>query len=311
MKTCIILNPEAGGGASASSLDRAIARLPETVVRASPEPGAARRLARQAAEDGFERVVAAGGDGTLNEVLNGLAPDFAAAIGLIPLGTGNDLARTLAIPTDPAAAVEVLRSGRTRAIDAVRVERLGDRDEGGTPGGGEVAGWFLNASAGGFSGEIDERLDGEVKGSWGPLAYLRGALEALASLEPYRLRLEIEGEDGEPGAVERLATPAVNLVIANGRTIAAGIPVAPEAAIDDGLADLLVIVPAPVSRLSVLASKTLVGLHEQDELVISRRVRRVTVRAEPAMPFNLDGELSGTTPVRYEVVPGAVRFVVP
>ena len=100
-------------------------------------------------------------------------------------------------------------------------------------------------------------------------------------------------------------------MVANGRTIAAGIPVAPEAAIDDGLADLLVILPAPVSRLSVLASKTLVGLHEQDDLVISRRVRRVTVHAEPAMPFNLDGEMSGTTPVRYEVVPGAVRFVVP
>jgi diacylglycerol kinase (ATP) len=300
VKTCIILNPEAGGGTPDSPLDRALAHLADSVVRPSPEPGAARALAAEAAAEGFERIVAAGGDGTLNEVLNGLAPDLDAEIGLIPLGTGNDLARTLSIPADPESAVEVLRRDRTRAIDAVRVSRPDEEDE-----------WFLNASAGGFSGAIDERLDGEVKGSWGPLAYLRGALEALASLEPYRLRLELEGGEDDPERTERIATPAVNLVVANGRTIAAGIPVAPDAAIDDGLADVVLIRPAPVSRLSVLASKTLVGLHEGDELVIHRRARRVTVHAEPAMPFNLDGELSGTTPVRYEVVPRAVRFVVP
>jgi len=310
VKTCIILNPEAGGGGAAESpLDRAIAALPDTVVRRSPAPGGARHLATEAADNGFERIVAAGGDGTLNEVLNGLAPALAVEIGLIPLGTGNDLARTLGIPTDPVAAVQVLETGHARAIDAVRVETLSPEESDGD--GSAAARWFLNASAGGFSGEVDERLDGEVKGSWGPLAYLRGALEALANLEPYRLRLTIDGEGGGSDKPEEIATPAVNLVVANGRTIAAGIPVAPDASIDDGLADLVVIQPAPVSRLSVLASKTLVGLHEGDDLVIHRRVRSVTVHAEPAMPFNLDGEMSGKTPVRYEVVPGAVRFVVP
>lgn len=294
MRTCVILNPTAGGGnASESPLKSALESLPGAIVRSTPAPGTARRIAAQAVREGFERVVAAGGDGTLNEVIHGLAPDFAPEIGLIPLGTGNDLARTLEIPPEPSEAVALLRQGRTRRIDAVRFD-----------GRGEEWGWFVNASAGGFSGEVDERLDREVKGSWGPLSYLRGAFEALSGLEPYAVWIRLD--DGE-----RLELDAVNVVVANGRTIAAGIPVAPSAAPDDGLLDLVAIRPAPVAGLSMLASKALVGSHLDDDLVLHRRSARIEVHAEPAMPFNVDGELTGETPVRYAVRPGALRFVAP
>ncbi len=298
-ETRVISNPSAGGRSEAGTrrLER-LAALPGFTVCETGGPGEARRLAGQAVAAGCRRLVVAGGDGTLNEVLNGLAPDFGRAeVALLPAGTGNDLARTLGLPGDPDEAFEVLAAGRTRALDLVRLE-CGD---------GESR-YFVNASAGGFSGEVDERLDAATKSAWGPLSYLRSALAALPALEPYDSSLVLD--PGTPEE-ERLESELFNLVVANGRFVAGGVPVAPEAEVDDGLLDLVAIRAAPVARLALLAPKVAVGQHLDDELVVHRKVRALEVRSRPAMPFNADGETGIETPLRYRVLPGAIRFVVP
>lgn len=298
MKTCVILNPRAGGARTIrESLLRAMDPSEGIVIRETGRPGEARALAERAIEEGFERLVAAGGDGTLNEVLNGLAPDFdRVELGLVPAGTGNDFARTMGIPSDPEEAVEVLAAGAVRPLDVARLQtEAGDR-------------WFLNVSAGGFSGELDEHVKAEIKATWGPLSYVRTAFEALAELETYRVRLTFEPGSSEE---ETVREAAVNVVVANGRYVAGGLHVAPTAAPDDGLLDVVVIRAAPIARLSLLAPQVAVGGHLDHELVLHRRVRTLEIDSEPPMPFNADGEIVGTTPVRYQVLPGAVRFLAP
>lgn len=298
MRTRVILNPLAGGGdASRARLREAVDRLTGAEVRETVATGEARTLAAQAVAEGFERVVSAGGDGTLNEVLQGLAPRFdRVELGLVPVGTGNDLARTLGIPDDPVEALEILEAGAVRRLDVARFAgAAGER-------------WFLNVSAGGFSGEVDEHLEPEVKATWGPLSYVRTAFDALADLEPYATEVTVE-----PGSdrAESIRLSTVNLVVANGRYVAGGLQVAPEALPDDGLLDLVAIRSAPVGRLSLMAARMLVGQHLEHELVVHRRAASFSVASAPPMTFNTDGEPAGPGPARFEVVPRAVRFVAP
>ena len=171
-------------------------------------------------------IVAAGGDGTLNEVVNGIAPwADRIEIGLVPLGTGNDFARTLALPNSIDDCLDILRMGQTRAIDLVRVTSDQIR-------------YFVNVSAGGFSGTVNEKLTPEIKQTWGPLAYLRSAAEALPELRAYRTTVVL---DEEPPLVVDL----YNAIVANGRFVAGGTEVAPEAAVDDGLLDLVLCCKSP------------------------------------------------------------------
>src|SRR2546423_6742736 len=121
-RTFVILNPAAGSGKDAEALVERIGSLPDVEVRLTGKAGAATQFRRTALAKGCEMIVAAGGDGTLNEVVNGLREDASGiVVGLVPLGTGNDFARTLGLPTNIDEAIGLLRTGHTRAIDLVRV----------------------------------------------------------------------------------------------------------------------------------------------------------------------------------------------
>jgi len=152
MKTSVILNPKAGSAGEAAGLEEVLRRRPGTSVHRTETAGDAERLAREALAAGAELVVAAGGDGTLNEVVNGLSADFGRArLGLLPLGTGNDFARSIGVPNDLEAALAILNEGKeVRAIDVARAD-VGDRSR-----------CFLNRSAGGFGCEVIERA-GDAK----------------------------------------------------------------------------------------------------------------------------------------------------
>jgi diacylglycerol kinase (ATP) len=290
-RTLFIVNPNAGSVEGLETLHDALGSWPGAELRATRKEGDARRLARQAVMDGTGLVVAAGGDGTLNEVVNGLSENFGKTrLGLLPLGTGNDFARSIHVPADLEGALEILWEGRVRAVDV-----------GHATFGGESR-WFINMAAGGFSGQVSEKAD-EVKERWGPLAYLRAAAGTLFGLQGFNATFRIDG--GEPLELE-----TYNVVVSNGRFVAAGIPVAPHSELDDGLLDLMLVPTTTLPQLARLVPQILLGKHGESDPLIIRELTTLEIESDPPMAFNLDGELIGEGPIRFDVLPRALEVIV-
>lgn len=291
MRQCIILNPGAGTADEIVAFESRLRDRPSWELVKTQGPGDATRMAMEAVDAGFERVVAAGGDGTLNEVLNGIAAALdRVELGLLPVGTGNDFARSVGIPTDLDKATSLLELGRVLPIDVVRLEAAGTR-------------YFVNASAGGFSAVVSERMDARTKDWWGALAYSWTALKTLPELKEYRMHLRIDG-----GAPEEIA--GYNVVIANARHIAGGIPIAPRAQLDDGLLDVLIVPVMPLSRATVVLPQILMGKHQDSEDLSFRRGSCIEIESDPEILLNTDGELAASSPARFEVLHRRLRFVI-
>jgi diacylglycerol kinase (ATP) len=291
-RICVILNPSAGSVGDAEDIVARLGRLPKAEIRFTRKAGAAARFAKTAIRKGYDIIVAAGGDGTLNEVVNGIGENLGdAGVGLIPLGTGNDFARTIGIPTNVDAAIDLILAGTNRAVDLVRVTSDDVR-------------YFVNVSAGGFSGLVDEKLTPEMKKTWGPLAYLRGAAAALSELRAYETTLAFDN-------VESLRIELYNVVVANGRYIAGGTLIAPDAAIDDGLLDIVLVPKRSATELALVAAQIALGAHLSNSAIVFRRAAKLTVNSKPGMWFNVDGELVGNEPARFEIVPRGLRFIAP
>ena len=289
---CIILNPTAGGVDDLDVVMTQLRRLPDAEIRLTGRRSSAARFARTALRKGREIIIAAGGDGTLNEVINGIGENLGEArVGLIPLGTGNDFARTIEVPTDLATAIDLIVTGEMRAVDLVRVTS-------------DEVRYFVNVSAGGFSGLVDEKLTPKMKKTWGPLAYLRGAAAALSELRAYRTTLAFDNS-------ESLMLDLYNVVVANGRYVGGGTLIAPEASIDDGLLDIVLIPKRSAPELALLAAQVAMGTHLSSGAIVFRLAAQLTVNSKPGMWFNVDGELVGNEPTRFEILPRALRFIAP
>ena len=291
MKTLIVLNPVAGSVGNVDELAEKLRLINDAELRVTTKQGDAENFSREAADHGFDLIVAAGGDGTLNAVINGLGERISdVSVGLVPLGTGNDFARSLNLPKDIDTSIELIERRQTRQIDAVRVTS-------------DCTRYFVNVSGGGFSGIVDEKLTPEMKTTWGPLAYLRGAAEALPELCAYRTEMLLDDS-------EQIAMNLYNVIVANGRYVAGGIPIAPEAVIDDGLLDIILIPERPAAHIALLMGQILLGEHLTNEALVFRRAAKLAVNSHPGMWFNVDGELVGNEPAVFEVMPRALRFVV-
>jgi diacylglycerol kinase (ATP) len=292
MNRCLIINPKSG---SLKTLDTAffqeIERIEPSAIHVTAGPGSAESYALAAAEsEKYDEIVVAGGDGTLNEVINGIAGCFDRIhVGIIPLGTGNDFARSLGLPATLKESIDVLLNGQLDSVDLVRAQS-------------EQLRYFANVSAGGFSGLVDEKLTPELKKTWGPLAYLRSAAAALPQLQGYGAIIELDGQ--------RLDLVVYNVVVANGRYVAGGLPIAPQADLHDGKLDVVLIESKPAADMALLAAQILMGKHLENAAVVHERAARVSVRSEPGMWFNVDGELVGNEPILFEAIPRALQVVV-
>lgn len=292
MTARLIVNPNAGSADALEWLAEVGTRLSCEICR-TRGPDEASRLACDGPRDGFDTIIAAGGDGTVHAVINGMAqnPSSAARLGIIRLGTGNDLARTLAIPDDPLEAVGVIAQERETTIDLMRVRTAGK------------AIYAANVAAGGFTGQMNEAMTDQIKQNWGPLAYLRGALGVLPDLTSYETCMKIN--DGPDGVVV-----AYNLIIANARTAGGGIVVAPRANPEDGLLDLVVVHVGTVAEMVGVGARLLAGDYTQSDMVTHRQIRKIAIHSRPGMWFNVDGELIGNEPIEIEVVPHRLRVLV-
>lgn len=292
----VILNPTAGRVRRYPCVLDDLLALPGADLRRTRGPGHACELVAEAVRDGRSSVVVAGGDGTVQEAVNGLAgPDGGfpdVTLGLVPLGTGNDLARSLGVPLDPHEALAPLAGGPVRRVDLVRA-RVGDRER-----------VLVNFGLGGSVGDIADRVTPELRRRWGGLVYLRAFVAGLPALRRYRARLVV---DGEPLPADDLLA----VVVANGRLLGHGVPAAPRAEVDDGHLDLVAIRGDVPARVPLTILRLLAGRHIETPGVLWRRARTVEVGSDDPMPYNGDGQPLGRGPASFRVLPGALAVIVP
>jgi len=233
-----------------------------------------------------DRVIVGGGDGTLHLALQGLV-ETGLPLGILPLGTANNLARTLGIPADPVEACEVIAQGHRRWIDL-----------------GWVNGrhFFTTASIG-LSVRITEELSAESKRRWGPLAYPLTALRVLRRTRPFHARITWNGGSRDSRTVQ--------IVVGNGRFYGSALPVAEDAAIDDARLDLYSLEVRHWWQLLVLAPALRRGRHGEKDTVKTLRAAEFEIHTRRPRGVDVDGELGGMTPARCRVLPRALEVFAP
>jgi diacylglycerol kinase (ATP) len=289
----VICNPSSGGGAYDPDVLRAEFDGYELDWVETEGPGDASEAAREWPEG---LLIVAGGDGTINDAVNGLGkagfPE-GVTLGILPAGTGNDLAATLCIPDDPDEAEEVIRHGRVRTLDVARVRSEGIEER-----------FFINVATGGLGAEISDANEGELKRRWGKLSYLRASLEVAKDFDVKELDLYLDGE------LHR--TQAVNIVVGNCRFAGGGWLAAPRANPEDGLLDVVIIEKLGLADLLQLAPASMARAdYLGKEGVFSARAKEIRVETQPpGLDFTVDGEVVGDEPARFSVVPGALKVIV-
>jgi diacylglycerol kinase (ATP) len=286
----LILNPNAGSSENEMEIVRWAETLPQCDVQRVGETADLASLALTAVRAGSQGLIVAGGDGTVNAAINAVADHLdSIEIAIIPMGTGNDLARSLGIPLEISSAIESFAHGVSHSIDLVRMH---------CSNGTRI---LSNASAAGFSDAVGARADSEVKARWGPLAYIISAAAALPELTRHQVRFQIDDH--------RFEMNSFNIVIANGRFIAGGIPIAPEALLDDGMLDVIILPAHSIANAALAIPEILFGRHQESDRVITTRARRIRVESVPPMRFNADGEQACEGWAQYETMPHALRII--
>lgn len=258
-------------------------------VRQTSAPGDARRLAYRAARAGAELVIAAGGDGTVNEVVRGIAHARCnVRVGIVPLGTANDFATGSGIPKDPAAALAVALNGRAVLVDLGCVNRRP----------------FINVSTGGFGANATSEAPHGLKRRLGALAYLLTGARNLLAMQPERARFVIDGRTVHEGEF-------VFFAVGNAGRTGGGTRIAPRADVRDGRLDIIV-VPG-VSRLEFLAllPDLRAGTHLESPDVLYLRARRFEVHGAREIAVNVDGEPLRSRDLVYTLHPRPIEIMLP
>ena len=310
MSICVILNPAAGRGVDPQAFRSLLVGLSDVDLRVSRAPGEAVELARAAAEEGFGTIAAAGGDGTMSEVVTGLADHLDdVRTGFIPVGTGNDFAHSTGIPLNVEAAVRLLGGEAERRVDVVRLTAL--QPALGTSGpidalysAAATGPLYLNTAVVGFAGRIANHLDADMRRRWGALMYLRAAVTELADLKPYQMHLTLDD-------TESIEVEALMVIVANGPNAGGKIPLAPDASMDDGLLDIVIISRRSALGILRLIPSALRGTHLKRKGVTVRRAARLTLESTPSAWVNVDGETAGARPFEFQVLPRALRIAAP
>jgi diacylglycerol kinase (ATP) len=305
-KVTVVTNPRSRHGKGSDAATAAIARLRAggaevTEVCAPSAAETVRQVRDSVAGAAPDAVVCIGGDGLINVTLPAVA-ETGVPLGMIPAGTGNDLARELGVPTDdPVAAAALVLRGRTRTIDLGRIESS------------VPPMWFATVAGTGFDARVTLRAN-EMRWPRGRLRYTAAALAEISGrfTVPYRVELVDAVTDGltNPGAGSVLETEAVMVAVGNTRTYGGGMLICPDALMDDGLLDLTVVGALSRGEMLRLLPALSAGKRQDHPEVKQFRAAAVTLTAAGA-PATADGEPAGTLPITIRAVPAALTVLVP
>lgn len=248
--------------------------------------------AREARRSGCRRLILGGGDGTIHHVVNALGPNWESLeLAVLPLGTGNDLARSLGIPLDDLTqAVELALQGPATPIDLIRMVA-------------PTTTYLVNAASGGFGGNVAAGVAALDKSRWGPFAYWLTAVGELVGMRPFEVQLEVDSY--------RETTSVYALFVTNGRFVGGGFPIAPSAQLDDGWIDVTLVPVLPPLQMLAAGLNFMLWQPWSDSSsgLVCHRGRHVRVITQPEMQFSRDGEPTCHVDATFEVVPQALRCV--
>lgn len=288
----IIYNPTSGRELFKKNLAEVLETLEiagyETSCHATTREGDATDAARKAVENGFDIIIASGGDGTLNEVVAGVSEfEKRPKIGLIPMGTTNDFARAVHIPRDIKKAVEIIVKGDSIPVDVGLVNNR----------------YFINIAGGGRITELTYDVPSKLKTMLGQLAYYLKGIEMLPSIKSTRVRIEYDGEVFEDEAMMFL----VGLT----NSVGGFEKLAPSSSINDGLFSLLILKKLNIAEFIRVASLALRGEHLTDPHVIFKKARHIKVTSNDMVLLNLDGEYGGDIPATFQNLHRHIEVFVP
>ena len=304
-QTLVVVNPLSRNGATGrrwAGIERKLCDLLGALdVEHTRAPRDAERIARNGVLSGVERIVVAGGDGTLSEIATGLLEAGLAnrvEIGVLPLGSGGDFLRTLGVPARLDDAIRCLANGKPRRVDAGRITFCADSGERRTS-------YFLNAASVGVSGLITQLVNQSSKILGSGTAFLIGTVRGILRHENLAVRIRVDGQVVHDG-------PLVLATAANGRYFGAGMRVAPGARLDDAELDVVVVSGLSKPRLLTKLAKIYTGTHLNDAAVTLHHGRRIEFEAETIpVRIEVDGEPLGVTPAQIEILPAAITLIGP
>lgn len=287
----LIYNPTSGREEMKKKLSEILQRLEqggiETSTHATIGEGDATLAASDAVDRGFDIIIAAGGDGTLYEVINGMAgKGNRPKLGIIPLGTTNDFARALGIPKYWEFACDLIVAQHTRAIDVGKANQR----------------YFINIAGGGSMTELTYEVPSKLKTMIGQLAYYMKGLEKLPRLRPIEVYVkspEFEGHED-----------VMLFLVANSNSVGGFEKLAPLASLDDGLLDVIMLRKCNLAEFLRIASMALRGEHVNDPHIIYFRTSELQITTPDYVQLNLDGEFGGTMPVKFSVLPSHLDIIV-
>lgn len=284
MKTLFIVNPVAGKKSSLKIWNdiKGLIKSPFEYVL-TKAPGEAVKLSRDASKN-FDRIVAVGGDGTVCEVANGLIGSD-VNMGIIPAGTGNDFIRTLRIPQDPRKALDVLEKGFPDYIDLGRYE----------------GGFFINVAGIGLDAEVARYSNEDVKYLKGAPAYVFALMRTLFKFSPRNAVIEIDDK--------KLYCRLWLVTVANAKYYGGGMKICPDAEVDDGFLDICMV--KEMSRLEILKflPRVFAGGHRTHPAFEVIRGKKISIDFEVPTAVHADGDHIGYTPVKFEIVPKALKVI--
>jgi diacylglycerol kinase (ATP) len=303
-KTVFVVNPHAGNGTTGREWPR-ISKMAQDVLgpfeaNLTEGPGDATRLTRDNLLKGADRIICVGGDGTLNEVVNGFfdeggLPCREAVLGFLPNGTGCDFCRTMPIPSGIRASLETIRQGHVRTIDLGRI-RFRDHQ------GGMSARYFHNIASFGLGGEVVDRVNRTSKICGPFITFIWGTIVSLFAYEKKRILLRVDDQAEQ-------AFDALNVAVANGRYHGGGMLVAPDAVTDDGIFHVTVIGHMILPLVFWHLPKLYTGKIKTIRQVSMKTGKKVCARSEQRVLLDVDGEQPGTLPAEVEIVPAAIKMI--